>query len=235
MHAILPNPGSYPVSHKDPIRSQILFVQIFVLSLEIVLTVLVLVGRAQIGDALGGHLALCALLLALVVIVEHAGYESGELQKFTFLMAVAGPIGSAAALIGEQLSSGTHSATLEQWYNTIAPPPAPAITLADRILDDQLVRPTSRLPQRFDRLLAHGTMREKQAFFAHVAADTAQPAMSDLLDTALRSRDQRVRVQAAAVASFIRDKARRAAGNAMPSVTALEAVEAGTHHAAPGE
>ncbi|WP_116654484.1 hypothetical protein [Pelagibacterium sediminicola] len=235
MHAILPNPDSYPASRKDPIRSRILFVQIFVLSLEIVLTVLVLVGRAQIGDALGGHLALCALLLALVVIVEHIGYKSGELQKFTFLTAVAGPIGSAAALISEQLSSGRHSATLEQWYNTIAPPPAPAITLADRILDDQLVRPTSRLPQRFDRLLTHGTMREKQAFFAHIAADTTQPAMSDLLDTALRSRDQRVRVQAAAVASFIRDKARRAAGSAMPPVTALEAAERPTHHAAPGE
>lgn len=212
-----------------------LFVEILVLSLEIVVTVLALMGVAQIGEALTWHLSLCVLIVALAVVAEFWGFDSGNLQKFTFLMTVAGPIGAAAALIGEQLSSSAHSAVLEQWYNTIAPPPAPAITLADRILDDQLVRTTSRLPQRFDRLLAHGTMREKQAFFAHVAADSTQPAVSSLLDTALRSRDQRVRVQAAAVASFIRDRARREASRSLPSVTNAGLIETSVHHAPSGK
>jgi hypothetical protein len=99
--------------------------------------------------------------------------------------------------------------TMQDWYRTIAPPEDRTVTLVDQIIDRRLVNRRSRLPRRFDRLLATGSMAQKQAVLAYLALENDNPTLSDALRLALRSNDQRVRVQAAAVAAHVRDKARQ--------------------------
>lgn len=180
-----------------------------VLVAEVVAISFLILGRIDTLIALAVHVGLGAGLLATILTVERLGYRAGDLQNYTFQMLVAGPMGSASALIVEQLASRARAEKLVEWYETIAPKPRVMVTLADRIIDDQLVRPQSRLPRNVNHLIAQGSMREKQALFASIASEARLEGVS-LIEKALRSRDQRVRVQAAAVSAFIRSKIRNA-------------------------
>ncbi|ODT80454.1 MAG: hypothetical protein ABS76_16070 [Pelagibacterium sp. SCN 64-44] len=182
-----------------------------VLAAEIVVISFLLLARIDILTALAVHFGLGGMLLATILIVERLGYSAGTLQSYTLQMLVAGPMGSASALIGEQLASRAKAEELVQWYETIAPTPQSMVTLADRIIDDQLVRPHSKLPQNVNHLIAQGSMREKQALFASIVSEARVEGVG-LIEKALRSRDQRVRVQAAAVSAFIRSKLRNTSG-----------------------
>ena len=160
-----------------------------------------LLGGNGWGAVAVGHLVIIGL--------EHARFETGRLQTFTLLTFAGGPIGAAAALLGEQQIWQPKGDALDKWYDTIAPAEAPAVTLVDMIIDGRLVRQQSRLPRPYDALLTTGTMQEKQALLAYLAIEDDEKFVEVALTLALRSPDQRVRVQAAAVAAHTRSRSRR--------------------------
>ena len=157
------------------------------------------------------HAAVLALLLAAILVFDHLGLDSGELQEFAFLTFVAGPVGAAAGILSQARLWRTETRQLAAWYETIAPPEDAAVTLVDKIIDGRLVSYTSRLPRRFDKLLTSGSPQEKRAVLAYLALEPGTTDIPEPLRVALRSPDQGVRVQAAAVAAHVRDKVRHSA------------------------
>lgn len=174
-----------------------------------ILLVAYLLGSNDWGAVALGHLGVVAVLTAVIIGLERARMETGPLQTFTLLTFVGGPIGAAAALLGEQQIWQPKGDALDKWYNTIAPAEAPAVTLVDMIIDGRLVRKQSRLPRPYDALLSTGTMEEKQALLAYLAIENDEKFVEVALALALRSPDQRVRVQAAAVAAHTRGRSRQ--------------------------
>lgn len=184
-------------------------------SLEVVTIVgeILLIANALAGNGWGtmvlGHLTIIAVLTTVIICLEQTRTETGALQTFTLLTFAGGPIGGAAALLGQQQIWQPKSDALDKWYNTIAPAEVPAVTLVDMIIDGRLVRQQSRLPRPYDALLSSGTMQEKQALLAYLAIEDDEKFVEVALALALRSPDQRVRVQAAAVAAHTRARSRR--------------------------
>ncbi|WP_417584895.1 hypothetical protein [Pelagibacterium sp.] len=201
-----------PFTAKPAIKALFAGLKTVVFATEAVGIVFLALGHIDLAMAMFLHLGLCLVMLGVILFVERKNIYSGDLQAFALQVMVAGPFGAASAMIDEQLSSRVRAERLERWYNTIAPVPVPAVTLADRILDDQVVRPAARLPKSVDRLIMSGSMREKQALFASIVADGPVDG-GNLIEKALRSRDQRVRVQAAAVSALFRSKVRTSAGH----------------------
>ena len=175
---------------------------------DVLLVAHILGGNGWVPVALG-HIGIVAALAFVIVCLEKARIDSGPLQTFTLLTFAGGPIGAAAALLGEQQLWQPKGDALDRWYNTIAPIEAPAVTLVDMIIDGRLVRQQSRLPRPYDALLSSGTMQEKQALLAYLAIEDDEKFVEVALALALRSPDQRVRVQAAAVAAHTRGRSRR--------------------------
>lgn len=175
---------------------------------EILLTAYALSGHGWSMVALG-HLGIVTTLVLVIVCLERARIDTGSLQTFTLLTFAGGPIGAAAALLGDQQFWQPKADALDKWYNTIAPVEEPAVTLVDMIIDGRLVNPKSRLPRPYDSLLSTGTMQEKQALLAYLAIEDDEKFVEVALALALRSTDQRVRVQAAAVAAHTRGRSRR--------------------------
>lgn len=156
-----------------------------------------------------GHLGIIAVLTCCIIGLEGVRTETGPLQTFTLLTFAGGPIGGVAALLGQQQVWQPKGDALDKWYNTIAPAQTAAVTLVDMIIDGRLVRQQSRLPRPYDALLSSGTMQEKQALLAYLAIEDDEKFVEVALAFALRSPDQRVRVQAAAVAAHTKDRSRR--------------------------
>lgn len=183
--------------------------------LEVVVIVgeMLLIAHALSGNGWGalalGHVGIVAALILVIVALEQARIDTGALPTFTLLTFAGGPIGAAAALLGEQHFWEPKGDALDKWYDTIAPAEAPAVTLVDMIIDGRLVRQQSRLPRPYDALLSTGTMQEKQALLAYLAIEDDEKFVDVALALALRSPDQRVRVQAAAVAAHTRGRSRR--------------------------
>ncbi|AEQ52568.1 hypothetical protein KKY_2560 [Pelagibacterium halotolerans B2] len=217
--------ASHPA--KPAVRAIFTAFKSLVFATEVVGIAFLVLGHIDLGTALALHLAYCAVLLGTILVAERAGIYSGDLQSFALQVLVAGPFGAASAMIDEHLSSRTRVEQLERWYNTIAPLPQAAVTLADRIRDDQVVRPAARLPKSVDRLITSGSMREKQALFASIVADGPTGGVN-LIEKALRSRDQRVRVQAAAVSALFRSKVRTSAGHRHQASIATPANDSAT-------
>ena len=174
-----------------------------------ILLVAHLLGTNDWGAVALGHLGVVAALTFVIVGLERSQIETGPLQTFTLLTFAGGPIGAAAALLGEQQIWQPKGDALDKWYNTIAPTEVPAVTLVDMIIDGRLVRQQSRLPRPYDALLSNGSMQEKQALLAYLAIEDDEKFVEVALALALRSPDQRVRVQAAAVAAHTRGRSRR--------------------------
>ncbi|WP_421950939.1 hypothetical protein [Pelagibacterium sp.] len=202
---------SEPLPERPAARALFTALKTFVFATELVGIIFFVLGHIDLGTALFLHLGYCAVLLGTILVAERSGIYSGDLQSFALQVLVAGPFGAASAMIDEQLSSRVRAEHLQGWYDTIAPPLKPAVTLADRIRDDQVVRPAARLPKSVDKLITSGSMREKQALFASIVAEGPAEGFN-LIEKALRSRDQRVRVQAAAVSALFRSKVRNSAG-----------------------
>lgn len=175
---------------------------------EVLLAAYALAGNGWGAVALG-HLGIVAALTFVIICLERTRIDTGSLQTFTLLTFAGGPIGAAAALLGDQKLWQPRSDALDQWYNTIAPTEAPAVTLVDMIIDGRLVSQRTRLPRPYDALLSTGTMQEKQALLAYLAIENDEKFVEVALALALRSTDQRVRVQAAAVAAHTRGRSRR--------------------------
>lgn len=206
--------ASTPIAAKRSsasLRMAYTLAKISIFAIEMVAIAFLVLGRLEIGTALIIHFALGGALVAAILVIERAGYNAGQLQSYALQMLVAGPLGAASAMIGEQLVGRARIDRLIPWYETLAPAPEAVVTLADRIIDDQLVRREAKLPKSVDRLIMSGSMREKQALFASIISDGRIEGVN-LIEKALRSRDQRVRVQAAAVSAFIRSKLRKSAG-----------------------
>lgn len=195
-----------------------MIVQVTVVVAEILLVSLLLAGHAW-QAVLMGHLAIVGILIMLIVALENARASTEPFQALALLTFAGGPIGAAAALTSAQQLWQPRGDALDRWYETIAPTQTEAVTLVDLILDGRLVREQSRLPRPYDALLESGTMQEKQALLAHLAVENDEKFVEVALALALRSSDQRVRVQAAAVAAHIKARNRLRARPAS-SVTA---------------
>lgn len=174
-----------------------------------ILLVACALGGVGWGAIALGHIGIIVALTFVVVGLERMNVETGPLQTFILLTFAGGPIGAAAAVLAELQNLRPQGDTLDKWYKTIAPVEAPAVTLVDLIIDGRLVRQQSRLPRPYDALLSTGTMQEKQALLAYLAIENDQKFVEVALALALRSTDQRVRVQAAAVAAHTRGKSRQ--------------------------
>ncbi|UYQ72954.1 hypothetical protein OF122_04085 [Pelagibacterium flavum] len=218
------SPDSQSTAHHERPSVGAIFtgLKTLVFATEAVGTIFLALGHIDLGTALSLHFGYCAVLLGTILLAERSGIYSGDLQSFALQVLVAGPLGAASAMIDEQLSSHVRAERLQRWYDTIAPTPQAAVTLADRIRDDQVVRPAARLPKSVDRLIMSGSMREKQALFASIVADGPVEG-AGLIEKALRSRDQRVRVQAAAVSALFRSKIRTSTGYRFKGGTAVPA------------
>ena len=197
-----------PVLHSSGVMTAVQALQVVTIVGEVLLIASVLTGNSWEALALG-HIAIMAVLVCVVVGLERAGIETGPLQTFTLLTFAGGPIGGMAALLGQQQVWQPKGDALDKWYNTIAPAQTAAVTLVDMIIDGRLVRQQSRLPRPYDALLNSGTVQEKQALLAYLAIDHDEKFVEVALSLALRSPDQRVRVQAAAVAAHTKDRSRR--------------------------
>lgn len=197
-----------PVPQPHGVMTAVQMLQVVTIVGEILLIASVLTGNSWEALALG-HIAIVAVLVCMVVGLERAGIETGPLQTFTLLTFAGGPIGGMAALLGQQQVWQPKGDALDKWYNTIAPAQTAAVTLVDMIIDGRLVRQQSRLPRPYDALLNSGTMQEKQALLAYLAIEDDEKFVEVALAVALRSPDQRVRVQAAAVAAHTKDRSRR--------------------------
>ncbi|QQR40407.1 hypothetical protein [Devosia rhizoryzae] len=196
-----------PVRQARAVSAVTKTVQVAVVVAEVLLVALLLTGYDwQI--VLAGHIGIIGVLIALVLGFEYAKVPTGTLQAFTLLTFAGGPVGAAAALSGEQQIWQTRGDALDRWYETIAPSQAEAVTLVDLIIDGRLVRKQSQLPRPFDTLLETGTVQEKQALLAYLAIEDDEKFVEIALALALRSPDQRVRVQAAAVAAHIKARNR---------------------------
>ena len=196
-----------------PLRRSGGIAAIRLLEVAAVVAEIVLFAHALTGDGWAalalGHIGIIAALTLVIIGLEWARIDSGTLQTFALLSFAGGPIGGMAALLGEQQFWQPKSEALDKWYNTIAPAEAPAVTLVDMIIDGRLVREQSRLPRPYDSLLSTGTMQEKQALLAYLAIEDDEKFVEVALALALRSPDQRVRVQAAAVAAHTKARSRR--------------------------
>ncbi|MFD2648850.1 hypothetical protein ACFSX5_13755 [Devosia albogilva] len=179
-----------------------------VLCCSIVLVALTLAGSDWRYLVLG-HLTLVSLLAALIWLLELFHRSSAELQTFTLLFAVFGPMGGIAGLLADQKELRADRRELEQWYDVIAPRSAAAVTLVDRIRDGRLVRGEAALPRPYQALLTNGSMEEKQALLAYLAASEEPAVVHAALSQALKSPDHRLRVQAAAVAAHTRQRQRQ--------------------------
>jgi hypothetical protein len=197
-----------PLLHRGLGMTAVRILQVMAVVGEILLVAAALTGNGWEVLALG-HLGIIATLTAAVIGLERANIESGPLQTFTLLSFAGGPIGGMAALLGEQQVWQPKGDALDKWYNTIAPAQTAAVTLVDMIIDGRLVHQQSRLPRPYDALLNSGTMQEKQALLAYLAIEDDEKFVEVALALALRSSDQRVRVQAAAVAAHTKDRSRR--------------------------
>lgn len=196
-----------PAARRGGFIAAIRVLEVMVIVGEILLLAHGLSGNGWGAVALG-HLGIIAALMFVIVVLERTQMETGGLPTFTMLTFAGGPIGAAAALLGEHQSWRAKGDALDKWYSTIAPPEAPAVTLVDMIIDGRLVRRQSRLPRPYDALLNTGTMQEKQALLAYLAIEDDEKFVEIALALALRSPDQRVRVQAAAVAAHTRGRSR---------------------------
>lgn len=214
---IVPDPATY--RNGSPMAVRVL--QVATITGEVLLAAYALAGNGW-GAVVLGHLGIVAALTFVIICLERVRIDTGSLQTFTLLTFAGGPIGAAAALLGDQRLWQPKSDALDQWYNTIAPTEAPAVTLVDMIIDGRLVNQRTRLPRPYDALLSTGTMQEKQALLAYLAIENDEKFVEVALALALRSTDQRVRVQAAAVAAHTRGRSRRRqlsslGPNALPS------------------
>lgn len=201
---IVPAPAAYSTGNPVAVRA----LQIATIIGEVLLSAYALAGNGWGAVALG-HLGIVAALAFVVICLDRARIDTGSLQTFTLLTFTGGPIGAAAALLGDQHIWQPKADALDQWYNTIAPSEAAAVTLVDMIIDGRLINQQTRLPRPYDALLSTGTMQEKQALLAYLAIENDEKFVEVALALALRSSDQRVRVQAAAVAAHTRGRSRR--------------------------
>jgi hypothetical protein len=193
--------------HRSGIVAAIWVLQVMAIVGEILLVAHGLAGNGW-GPVALGHLGIVAALIFVIVGLERAQMDTRGLSTFALLTFAGGPIGAAAALLGEQQVWQPKGDALDKWYSTIAPAEAQAVTLVDMIIDGRLVRQQSRLPRPYDALLNSGTMQEKQALLAYLAIEDDEKFVEIALALALRSPDQRVRVQAAAVAAHTRGRSR---------------------------
>lgn len=197
-----------PVIHGSGTTTAIRTLQVAALVGEILLSAYALAGNGWVTVAIG-HLGIIAALIFVIAGLELAKINTSSLQVFTLLTFAGGPIGAAAALLGDQPIWNPKADALDKWYNTIAPVEEPAVTLVDMIIDGRLVSQQTRLPRPYDALLSSGTMQEKQGLLAYLAIEDDEKFVEVALALALRSTDQRVRVQAAAVAAHTRGRSRR--------------------------
>lgn len=127
-------------------------------------------------------------------------------------LAVMGPFGAAGALVvalADRSSTAGHP-ELEDWYRRLsgeAERNASEILQAD-ILEGRAYRPSRVGVDNFGRILAHGTVSERQAVLGLLVQHDEQGSL-DLMTTALRSPDVAVRASAAAAVARMRETAAR--------------------------
>lgn len=150
-------------------------------------------------------------LLALAVagaLARRSGERAGALLVGLGLLLM-GPFGALGAVLalGRERIAPPRAAALEDWHRQLsgAAERSAARTLHEDIAEGRAFRPGA-LPERFDAVMARGSVADRQAVLGLLVKERASPA-SPLLAEALRSRDVAVRASAAAAVARLRETA----------------------------
>ena len=153
------------------------------------------------------HVATAATV-ALILFYDRAGDEDLTIAAVIFLViAVAGPAGAIASLTTLAFvdRAGAGPEVLHAWYARLARASSsdPATELHARISAGRVLRTRSPSPQNFQRIVADGTLSERQAALGLIARQF-HTDFAPALQAALRSSEPLIRVQAAAVVARVR-------------------------------
>lgn len=153
------------------------------------------------------HLTVVCALAAWVVALRRSGSDTTNAMLACLLIAVAGPIGAALALLYLPFAA-THSQDSEllaDWYERLAL--SNEVGAAERLADDIVAGRTldtqAPEPVPLGALLAHGSLEERQAALGLIARHFHFDYVPTLA-AALCSEEPVLRAQAAAVAARIR-------------------------------
>lgn len=196
-----------PASSKPASLPIIDMVVVATLALEVFVVALMMAG-GWLGHAAIVHVGVIGTLLTMIVLMDASGIETGNLQLYTLLLSMGGPVGAAAALISDHMSRNLDPGELAKWHETIAPNRTRAVTITDLILDRRVVGSQSQLPRSYEESLLHGSIEEQQALLGYLATQNDMEVVNAALALALRSPEPRIRVQAAAVSAHLREKQR---------------------------
>lgn len=165
-----------------------------------------------VAALLTGHVLICSLLFHLAMRRARAGENTIPALLAALLTLVAGPAGSAMALIGLLMGGRTRPRPelLEEWYDRIAltQKPDPTQQLCDSVAIGRALDLTGPAPRSFVDIVARGTIAERQAALGLIARHFG-PEYAPALRVALKSEEPVIRVQAAAVAARVRERLER--------------------------
>lgn len=192
IHARLPEHGPSPAS---------LLVTVTAGLLEVGLAIGLALDRIPMVAALAMHAAIVAVLLRAGLAQRKAGRNQGPLSMLfvvtTAALGPAGVLGSllTAALLQRRSMQASH---LDEWYAALFPgvESKPSAALYERILHGESGAHDRSTLAPFADVMASGTVENKQAVIALIAAHF-KPAFAPALRGALNDAEPAVRVQAA--------------------------------------
>jgi hypothetical protein len=180
------------------------FAEVIVVGATVMLNLPMLIG-------VGVHLALLVAAGASAVRCASARQDQSSYLVILLAALATGPLGAAAAgigvvMLGRELPDKT---LLAAWYDRIAQ--AGELDTLSRITTSiamgRTVDTTGALPVSFERVIAEGSLQERQAALGLIARRFS-PAYAPALRAALVSSEPVIRVQAAAVAVKVRAQAK---------------------------
>ncbi len=153
------------------------------------------------------HVTALAVLAWIVVSVRRAGGDTSSGLLALLATAAVGPVGAAGAAllsIACRAPAGP-SRLLERWYERISLSVAvdPESRLCDNVIVGRTINLGGAMPVSFPSVIDHGSISAQQAVLGLIAR-RFHPDYLAVLQSALKSPEPVVRVQAAAVAAHIR-------------------------------
>jgi hypothetical protein len=152
--------------------------------------------------------AVTVVAIALILFRGRDADEDLTVAALMFLVILAaGPAGAIASLAALAFvdHAGAGPSVLQAWYARLsrASGSLPSAELTDRVMAGRVIDTAAATPARFEDVIAHGTLAERQAALG-LMARRFHTDFAPALEAALRSPEPVVRVQAAAVVARVR-------------------------------
>ncbi len=179
---------------------------------ESLLFVAYLLGRVQLETLLIAHAFVSIFAVLFLVREIRMRGRFGRMAVVVLATALGGPVGAIGSALVIALSKplGNADKIRELWFKVLSGemPNKAGEDLYRLIRDDRVLETLHRSPQNFDDILDSGTLRQKQAVLAVLAAQYS-PELRPLLEQALKSETPAIRVQSAALITKLRISAVR--------------------------